>query len=358
MIDWNLVAVWGIKSGLLFFIIITACAYYTLAERRFSGFIQDRKGPNRAGPFGIFQPLADGIKFLTKEEVFPIHVNKIMYLIAPAISVSCAIMAWSVIPFGGTIPLPEGLAKVVGFDKIDFQVANPDTGILFLLAISSLAVYGVILAGWSSNNKYSLMGGIRSTAQMISYELPLGLSIVTVILLAGSLKLRDISEAQKGLWFVFTLPGFIAFLIFSVAMFAETNRLPFDLAEAESELVVGFHTEYGAFKFALFFIAEYMNMITMSCVVTLLFFGGYNVPFGIGAGTPYEGLIGLAAFTLKVLFFAFGFIWVRWTLPRFRYDQLMNIGWKKLIPWALANIVLAATYVVYWGKYWKGIFGV
>lgn len=354
--DWNLIIVWAAKSGFLFFIIITACAYYTLAERKFSGFFQDRTGPNRAGPFGLLQPLADGIKFLTKEEVFPVNVNKVMYLIAPAISVSCAIMAWSIIPFGGTIPLPEALASVLGFNQLDLQVANPDTGILFMLAISSLAVYGVILAGWSSNNKYSLMGAIRATAQMISYELPLGLSVVTIILLSGSLRLTEINNAQKGLWFIFTLPGFIAFLTFSVSMFAETNRLPFDLAEAESELVVGFHTEYGAFKFALFFIAEYMNMVTMSCIVTLLFFGGYNVPFGIGAGTPYEALIGLGFFVMKVLFFAFSFIWVRWTLPRFRYDMLMNIGWKTLTPWALANVLIAGTYVVYWGKYWKGLF--
>jgi NADH-quinone oxidoreductase subunit H len=234
---------------------------------------------------------------------------------------------------------------LVGFTDVDLQVANPDTGILFLLAISSLSVYGVILAGWSSNNKYSLMGSIRATAQMISYELPLGLSLTAIVLMTGSLRLTDINNAQKDLWFVFTLPGFMAFLIFSVAMFAETNRLPFDLAEAESELVVGFHTEYGAFKFALFFIAEYMNMITMSTVVTLLFFGGYNVPFGLG--NDFHGL-GIAFFLLKVVFFAFSFMWVRWTLPRFRYDMLMNIGWKKLIPWALANIVLAATYVVYW----------
>lgn len=346
--DWNLILVWALKSGLLFFIIITACAYYTLAERVVSAFIQDRRGPNRAGPFGLFQPLADGIKFLTKEEVFPTQVNKAMYLIAPAISVSCAIMSWSIIPFGGTIPLHNSIVELVGFSELNLQVANPDTGILFLLAISSLSVYGIILAGWSSNNKYSLMGAIRSTAQMISYELPLGLSLTAVILMAGSLKLSEINDAQKGIWFVFTLPGFMAFLIFTVAMFAETNRLPFDLAEAESELVVGFHTEYGAFKFALFFIAEYMNMITMSCVVTLLFFGGYNVPFGILEGSSYNALAGILFFLLKVVFFAFSFMWVRWTLPRFRYDTLMNIGWKKLIPWSLINIVIAAMYVVYW----------
>jgi NADH-quinone oxidoreductase subunit H len=354
--DWNLVLVWALKSGLFFFIIITACAYYTLAERRVAAFIQDRQGPNRAGPFGLLQPLADGIKFLTKEEIFPVQVNKLMYLVAPVISISCAVAAWAIVPFGGTIPLPEALSKIVGFDKLDLQIANPDTGILFLLAISSLSVYGIILAGWSSNNKYSLLGGIRSSAQMISYELPLGLALVVIIIMSGSLKLTEINNAQKGMWFVFTLPGFISFLIFSVAMFAETNRLPFDLAEAESELVVGFHTEYGAFKFALFFVAEYMNMITMSAVVSLLFFGGYNVPFGILEGNPFQALAGILFFVIKVLFFAFTFMWVRWTMPRFRYDQLMNLGWKKLIPWGLANIIIASTYTVYWGKYWKGLF--
>ena len=354
--DWNLILVWALKSGIFFFIIITACAYYTLSERVVAAFIQDRRGPNRAGPAGLLQPLADGIKFLTKEEIFPANVNKPMYLIAPAISVVCAIMAWSIVPLGGSLPLPPMLANLVGFDRLDLQVANPNTGILFMFAISSLSVYGVILAGWSSNNKYSLMGAIRATAQMISYELPLGLSVIAIVLLSGSLKLTDINDAQKGMWFIFTLPGFIAFLVFTVSMFAETNRLPFDLAEAESELVVGFHTEYGAFKFALFFIAEYMNMITMSCVVTLLFFGGYNVPFGILEGSDFQALLGLASFLIKVLFFAFLFMWVRWTLPRFRYDQLMTLGWKKLIPWALANIMIASTYVVFWGKTWKGIF--
>ncbi|EKR65657.1 MULTISPECIES: NADH-quinone oxidoreductase subunit NuoH [Leptospira] len=343
--NWNEILFWLLKSGLFFFILITACAYYTLAERKVAGFIQDRKGPNRAGIWGLLQPLADGIKFLTKEEVFPTQVNKVMYLIAPAISMTCAIMAWSVVPLGGQIPLPQWLQDKTGLTFLDLQIANPDTGILFLFAISSLAVYGIIIAGWASNNKYSLLGAIRSTAQMISYELPLSMSVVSIVILTGSLKLSDISASQAGLWNIFKLPGFIAFCLFVVAMFAETNRLPFDLAEAESELVVGFHTEYGAFKFALFFIAEYMNMITMSCVVTLLFFGGYQVPFGILEGHVLQPLFGLFFFLGKVLFFAFLFMWVRWTLPRFRYDQLMSLGWKKLIPWAVLNILIASLYI-------------
>ncbi|XDD51180.1 NADH-quinone oxidoreductase subunit NuoH [Leptospira sp. WS92.C1] len=343
--NWNEILFWLLKSGLFFFILITACAYYTLAERKVAGFIQDRKGPNRAGIWGLLQPLADGIKFLTKEEVFPTQVSKVMYLIAPAISMTCAIMAWSVVPLGGQIPLPGFLQNATGLVFLDLQVANPDTGILFLFAISSLAVYGIIIAGWASNNKYSLLGAIRSTAQMISYELPLGMSVVSIVIITGSLKLTDISASQAGLWNIFKLPGLIAFFLFTVSMFAETNRLPFDLAEAESELVVGFHTEYGAFKFALFFIAEYMNMITMSCVVTLLFFGGYLVPFGILDGHVLQPLLGLFFFLGKVLFFTFLFLWVRWTLPRFRYDQLMTLGWKKLIPWAILNILIASIYI-------------
>ena len=343
--DWTLLLFWFLKSILFFVILITGCAYYTLAERKVAGFIQDRKGPNRAGPLGILQPLADGIKFLSKEEIFPKNVDKVTYLLAPAISMICAIMSWSIVPLGGSIPLPDWVFAQTGLRNLNLQIANPDTGILFLFAVASISVYGVILAGWSSNNKYSLLGGVRSTAQMISYELPLGLSVASIVLMAGSLRLTDISAAQADGWFLFTIPGIIAFFIFVISMLAETNRLPFDLAEAESELVVGFHTEYGAFKFALFFIAEYMNMITMSCIVVLLFCGGYNVPFGILEGSIYQSVVGLLFFLVKVLFFAFLFLWIRWTLPRFRYDQLMKLGWKKLIPWSIANIIIASIYV-------------
>lgn len=354
--DWAYIIAWGIKILSLFFVILTGVAYYTLAERKFAGFIQDRPGPNRAGPFGIFQPLADGIKFIAKEEIFPKNVSKGLYLLAPTISMTCAILAWAIIPFGGTIPAPPFLVESFGIQTIDLQIANPDSGVLYLLAISSLAVYGIMIAGWSSNNKYSLLGGVRSTAQMISYELPMGLSIVSVVIMTGSLRLTDISEAQKDVWNILTPPGFVAFFIYVTAMFAETNRLPFDLAEAESELVVGFHTEYGAFKFAMFFLAEYMNMITMSCLTTLLFFGGYNIPFGILEGSPYQAFIGVGIFIMKVLFFAFLFIWVRWTLPRFRYDQLMSLGWKKMIPWGLFVVFLAAVYTVYWKEGWEKMF--
>lgn len=354
--DLGLIIAWAVKILSLFFVILTGVAYYTLAERKFAGFIQDRPGPNRAGPFGIFQPLADGIKFIAKEEIFPKNVSKAMYLLAPTISMTCAILAWAVIPFGGTLPAPLWLTNLTGIETINLQVANPDAGVLYMLAVSSLSVYGIMIAGWASNNKYSLLGGVRATAQMISYELPMGLSIVVIVIMSGSLKLTSISEAQKDIWNILTPPGFVAFFIYVTAMFAETNRLPFDLAEAESELVVGFHTEYGAFKFAMFFLAEYMNMITMSCLTTLLFFGGYNVPFGFGAGSGLETLIGLGFFIGKVLFFAFLFIWVRWTLPRFRYDQLMRLGWKKMIPWGLFAVMFASIYTVYWKESWTSLF--
>lgn len=354
--DISVLFVWIFKITNFFIIILTGVAYYTLAERKFAGFIQDRPGPNRAGIFGLLQPLADGIKFLTKEEVIPANVSKGMYLLAPAISMTCAILAWSIIPFGGTIPLPEFLSSLLGTNTLDLQVANPDSGILILMAISGLAVYGIMIAGWASNNKYSLLGGIRATAQMISYEIPLGLSLVAIIVMTGSLRLTDVNDMQIGLWNIFTPPGFIGFFIFLVAIFAETNRMPFDLAEAESELVVGFHTEYGAFKFALFFLAEYMNMITMSCITALLFFGGYNVPFGILEGSVYLPILGVVFFLVKVLFFAFFFIWVRWTVPRFRYDQLMTIGWKRLIPWSLFNVFLAASYIVFFKDSWWLLF--
>ncbi|TGL58215.1 NADH-quinone oxidoreductase subunit NuoH [Leptospira ognonensis] len=354
--DFGMIIAWAVKILSLFFVILTGVAYYTLAERKFAGFIQDRPGPNRAGPFGIFQPLADGIKFIAKEEIFPKNVSRAMYLLAPTISMTCAILAWAVIPFGGTLPAPVWLLNLTGIETINLQVANPDAGVLYMLAVSSLSVYGIMIAGWASNNKYSLLGGVRATAQMISYELPMGLSIVVIVIMSGSLKLTSICEAQKDVWNILTPPGFVAFFIYVTAMFAETNRLPFDLAEAESELVVGFHTEYGAFKFAMFFLAEYMNMITMSCLTTLLFFGGYNVPFGLGAGSGFETLIGLGFFIGKVLFFAFLFIWVRWTLPRFRYDQLMRLGWKKMIPWGLFAVMFASIYTVYWKESWTSLF--
>ena len=309
------------------------------AERRVSAFIQGRLGPNRVGPQGIFQPLADGIKFLMKEDIIPVGVDKPIFILAPAILLIPALMTFAVIPFGSDITL---------FGRqIPLQVADVNIGILYVLALTSIGVYGIVLAGWSSNNKYSLLGGLRSSAQLISYELAMGLAVVSIILLSGSLKLNDIVGDQQGhflSWNVFKQP--LAFLIFLVAVYAETNRLPFDLSEAEQELVGGYHTEYSSMKFAMFFMAEYANMITAAALTVTIFFGGWDVPFVNEAALGMWGaMLSVTSFILKMGFFLFLFIWVRWTFPRFRYDQLMKLGWKVMLPLALFNIFVTAGYL-------------
>ena len=311
------------------------------AERRVSAFIQGRLGPNRVGPQGIFQPLADGIKFLMKEDIIPAGVDKPIFILAPAILLIPALMTFAVIPFGSDITL---------FGRqIPLQVADVNVGILYILALTSIGVYGIVLAGWSSNSKYSLLGGLRSSAQLISYELAMGLAVVSIILLSGSLKLNDIVGDQQGhflSWNVFKQP--LAFLIFLVADYAETNRLPFDLSEAEQELVGGYHTEYSSMKFAMFFMAEYANMITAAALTVTLFFGGWDVPFVNEATLGMWGaMLSVTSFILKMGFFLFLFIWVRWTFPRFRYDQLMKLGWKVMLPLALFNIFLTAGYLTF-----------
>ena len=311
------------------------------AERRVSAFIQGRLGPNRVGPQGIFQPLADGIKFLMKEDIIPTGVDKPIFILAPAILLIPALMTFAVIPFGSDITL---------FGRqIPLQVADVNVGILYILALTSIGVYGIVLAGWSSNSKYSLLGGLRSSAQLISYELAMGLAVVSIILLSGSLKLNDIVGDQQGhflSWNVFKQP--LAFLIFLVAVYAETNRLPFDLSEAEQELVGGYHTEYSSMKFAMFFMAEYANMITAAALTVTLFFGGWGVPFVNEAALGMWGaMLSVTSFILKMGFFLFLFIWVRWTFPRFRYDQLMKLGWKVMLPLALFNIFLTAGYLTF-----------
>ena len=311
------------------------------SERRVSGWMQDRLGPNRVGPQGLLQPIADGIKFLFKEDLIPNHVDKPLYVLAPAMLLVPAMITIAVVPFGSSITIP-GLEN-----PILLQIADINIGILFILAITSLGVYGVVIGAWASNNKYSLLGGLRSSAQMISYELTLGLAIIGVLMLASSLSLRDIAGEQGAYpWKWNFLIHFPAFLAFTTAMFAETNRLPFDLAEAEQELVAGYHTEYSSMKFAIFFMAEYMNMIVGSAVVVTLFLGGWHF-FGLenlgGEGSILAGLISFAIFFIKTGIFLFVFIWVRWTLPRFRYDQLMNFGWKFLLPVTLTSIVVTGT---------------
>ncbi len=323
------------------------------SERRVSGWIQDRLGPNRVGPQGLLQPIADGIKFLFKEDLIPNHVDKPLYVLAPAMLLIPAMIAVAVVPFGGTITI-EGLDN-----PISLQIADINIGILYILAITSLGVYGVVIGAWASNNKYSLLGGLRSSAQMISYELTLGLAIIGVLMLSESLSLRVIAKGQGSYpWNWNFLIHFPAFLAFTTAMFAETNRLPFDLAEAEQELVAGYHTEYSSMKFAIFFMAEYMNMIVGSAVVVTLFLGGWHF-FGLETlgGPIWSGVISFAIFFVKTGIFLFVFIWVRWTLPRFRYDQLMNFGWKFLLPVALTSIVVTGTlYVATKGNLvWIGI---
>jgi NADH-quinone oxidoreductase subunit H len=328
----------GINVG--FVVVLMIVAYTVLAERRVLGFIQGRLGPNRVGPGGLFQPFADLLKFIFKEEVTPSAATRFVYFLAPIIAITCALMPIIVYPFGPDVSLP-----FIG--KFSLVVARFDIALLYVLGITSVGVYGIALAGWSSNNKYSLMGGLRASAQMISYELSLGLSLVGVVLVSGTLDLYSIVEQQGG-WFGFRwniwdfsrVPQFIGFVTYLISAIAETNRVPFDLPEAETELVAGFHTEYSALKFALFFMAEYVNMFTVSMLAATLFLGGWQGPF-----LDIFPWLGVVWFLLKVTFFLFLYIWLRGTLPRFRFDQLMNFGWKFLLPVAILNVILTATWL-------------
>ena len=328
-----------VKVLIVFAVTMLTVLIMIYAERRVSAFMQGRLGPNRVGPQGLLQPIADGIKFLMKEDIIPAGVDKPVYLLAPAMLLIPALMTFAVIPFGASITL---------FGRnIPLQVADINVGILYILALTSIGVYGLVLAGWSSNSKYPLIGGLRSSAQLISYELAMGLAIVSIVLLAGSLRLNDIIANQQGYifsWNICKQP--LAFLIFLIAIYAETNRLPFDLTEAEQELVGGYHTEYSSMKFAMFFMAEYANMITGAALTVTLFFGGWDVPFINESSMGIPGVIlSILSFAFKTAFFLFLYIWVRWTFPRFRYDQLMNIGWKVLLPLALINIFITAGYL-------------
>ena len=329
----------AVKIAVYFLAVLTAVAYLTWVERRVSAWIQDRRGPNRVGPFGLLQPLADGIKFLFKEAIAPPHVYRPIYLLAPALIFIPALVTFSVIPVGPAL-------QIAGH-RVPLIIADVDNGVLVILAFASMGVYGIALAGWSSNNKYSLMGGIRSSSQLISYELGMGLAIAGVLMAAGSLRLTDIvlHQAERGWNVLWQLPGFLVFLI---AAFAETNRLPFDLPEAETELVAGYHTEYSGMRFSMFYMAEYVNMITASALAVTLYFGGYHLPglSRLGLPEPWAALAQVGAFLLKVAVFLFVYVWVRWTLPRFRYDQLMNLGWKVLLPVALLHLIWVAFIVL------------
>jgi NADH-quinone oxidoreductase subunit H len=328
----------AIKVFLVVNLMLVGVALLTLFERRVCAWMQDRLGPNRVGPQGLLQPAADGLKNFLKEETAPAMADKALFTLAPIVSFIPAMLTFGVIPFASPLPTKWGVVPMV--------VADLPVGFLYILAISSLGVYGIVLAGWASNNKYALLGGLRASAQMISYEIALGMSTIAVLLLAGNVTLSHvIAQQQMGLWFI--IPLTVAFLIFFISAFAETNRLPFDLPEAEGELIAGYHTEYSAMKFSMFYIAEYSNMVTASALMATLFFGGWDIPFTSWDSTGEPGviktLLTLAAFGAKTFFFLFTFVWVRWTLPRFRYDQLMALGWKVLLPLALIYVTILAT---------------
>jgi NADH-quinone oxidoreductase subunit H len=340
---WLFILASVIKSAIVLGVLLTAVAYTVWLERKVVGHMQNRWGPTRVGPFGLLQPAADGIKFLFKEDLTPPHVYKPLFLAAPLIAVIFALTSISVIPFGNSI--------TIGGYSIPLQITDVNTGLLLILGVTSIGVYGVALAGWSSNNKYSLLGGLRASAQMVSYEISLGLSLVGVLIMSGSFSLHAIVDSQAGhfwgfipRWNIFT-GQFIGFFCYLMAAYAETNRIPFDLPEAETELVAGYHTEYSAMKFAMFFMAEYANMITVACLATLMFFGGWRGPIG---GPPIlQAILPVFWFAVKVVAFLFLYIWVRGTLPRFRYDQLMAFGWKFLLPLALANVIATAIAVAW-----------
>ncbi len=328
----------AIKILVVFAVWMGTVAMLTLLERRLAAWFQDRRGPNRLGPGGLLQPAADGLKNFMKEETNPPFADRTLFFLAPALAFIPAMLTWAVIPLAAPLPTPWGL--------VDMAVAPMPIGYLFTLAISSLGVYGLVLAGWSSNNKYALLGGLRASAQMVSYEIAMGMSVIPVLLLAGNVSLNTIIAQQTSMgWNVLTLT--VAWFIFLIAAFAETNRLPFDLPEAESELVAGYHTEYSGMKFSIFFIAEYSNMITASALMATLFFGGWDIPFtqwdNTAPFTILKTVATLVALGAKVGFFIFLFMWVRWTLPRFRYDQLMSLGWSVMLPAALAYIVIVAS---------------
>ncbi|MEP6493661.1 MAG: NADH-quinone oxidoreductase subunit NuoH [bacterium] len=329
-----------VKMLLIFTLYMVGVMYVIWAERRICAFIQDRLGPNRVGWQGLLQSIADGVKNIMKEETYPGQAYLPLFILAPAMSFTAALLTWAVIPWAAPWTSQWGI--------IDGALAPMPIGFIFSIAIGSLGVYGIVLAGWASNNKYSLLGGLRSSAQMISYEIVMGMAIIPVLLLAGNVSLSEIVEKQAGRglhWNVLSCT--VAFIFFMISAFAETNRLPFDLPEAESELVAGYHSEYSAMKFSMFFIAEYANMMTASALMATLFFGGWDIPFtqwdNAAPHTLIKTLLTFGFFWAKILFFVFVFIWIRWTLPRFRYDQLMALGWKFMLPVSLAYIMVIAT---------------
>lgn len=326
-----------LEKGILIFVVFSItmlmAMYSTLAERKVAAFLQDRIGPDRAGKWGLLQPLADGLKLFVKEEFFPNTPNKFLFIIGPGIAMFTALMTSAVVPWGKEL--------IIGGKSVALQIADIDVAVLYVFGVVSVGVYGIMIGGWASNNKFSLMSAVRAASQMISYELALGLSIISIIMMSGSLSLREISAQQSGMnWYVFYQP--VAFFIFFVCTLAELNRTPFDLAECESELIGGYHTEYSSMKMGFYLFAEYAAMFTSSALLSVLFFGGYNYPgmawVEANWGVNFANIIGIIALFIKICLMIFTFIWIRWTIPRFRYDQLMHLGWKILIPLALVNI--------------------
>lgn len=322
----------------IFGITLLVATYLTYFERKIAAFLQDRLGPDRAGPFGILQPIADAGKMFFKEEFIPAASSRLLFILGPGVAMFTACMASAVIPWGTTL-------AVFG-RAVDLQVANLDIGILYILGLLSVGVYGIMIGGWASNNKYALFGSIRASSQMISYELAMGISIITVILMSGSLNLRDIVEGQRDVWNVFYQP--LGFVIFFTCALAECNRAPFDLPECETELAGGYHIEYSSMKLGFFLFAEYINLFISAAIISTLYFGGYNFPFMYSLGLPENAIaiLSVLVFFLKIAFFIFVFMWIRWTLPRFRYDQLMHLGWKVLIPLAIVNMLATGGFLV------------
>ncbi|MHB1178491.1 MAG: NADH-quinone oxidoreductase subunit NuoH [Daejeonella sp.] len=329
----------------IFMVSLGVAAYSTLAERKIAGYLQDRVGPNRAGPGGMFQPLADGLKMFFKEEIIPTDSSAALFILGPSLALLTACIGSAVIPWGESIVIADRV--------VSLQVTDVNVGVLYIFGVVSLGVYGIMIGGWASNNKFSLMGAVRAASQSISYEIPMGLSIIALLMATNTLSMKEIAEQQHGAnWNILYQP--LGFIIFLVCSFAETNRTPFDLPECETELVGGYHTEYSGFKMGAFMFAEYLNMFLASAVMSTLYFGGYNYPGmdwvnGI-TGPLFGPLIGMGVLFLKIFAFIFFFMWVRWTVPRFRYDQLMNLGWKVLIPLAIANIVITGIVITIYDK--------
>lgn len=328
-----------ILASVILIMSLLVAMYSTLIERKVAGWFQDRLGPDRAGPWGIFQPLADGIKLFFKEEFMPNTADKFLYILGPSLTMFIACLTSAVIPWGPDL--------VIGGKTYPLQVADINIGILYIFAIVSIGVYGIMIGGWASNNKYSLLGAVRASSQMISYELAMSLSIISIVMMTGSLSMRDIVAQQQGFnWNIFYQP--LGFLIFLICAFAETNRSPFDLPECETELIGGYHTEYSSMKLGFYLFSEYINMFISGAVMATLFLGGYHFPFidRLGLSSNAMAVAGFLVFFAKITFFGFVFMWVRWTLPRFRYDQLMRLGWKTLIPLAILNIIVTGVVIL------------